>query len=465
MAVKGISKPPSDSKVERLKIPPHSIEAEQSVLGSMLIAPDSWDKVAELVVDSDFYNRSHQIIFRAIVRLLNKNQPIDLITVSEDLDGINELEDAGGFAYLGELARNTPSAANVTAYAQIIKERAVTRELIGVAHEIADAGYNPEGRNSGEILDMAESKVFEIAEKRTGKDEGPKNIESVLTKTIDRLEFLVKSNKEVTGVSTGYTDLDKKTSGLQPSDLIIVAARPSMGKTTFAMNLCENAMLLEEKPVLVFSLEMPAEQIMMRMLASLSRVDQTKIRTAQLNDEDWARISNTMAMLKDKDNLFVDDSSGLTPMEVRTRARKLARDKGGISLIMIDYLQLMRVPGLSENRTLEIAEISRSLKALAKELEVPVVALSQLNRGLEQRSDKRPINSDLRESGSIEQDADLIMFIYRDEVYHEQSADKGIAEIIIGKQRNGPIGTTRLTFQGQFSRFDNYAGPAIADDY
>lgn len=465
MSVKDSSRKNSDPKVERLKIPPHSIEAEQSVLGSMLIAPDSWDKVAELVNDEDFYNRSHQIIFRAILRLLNKSQPIDLITVSEDLEERNELDDAGGFAYLGELARNTPSAANVTAYAQIIKERAVTRELIGVAHEIAEAGYNPEGRNSGEILDMAESKVFEIAEKRTGKDEGPKDVESVLGKTIDRLEILVKSNKEVTGVSTGYTDLDKKTSGLQPSDLIIVAARPSMGKTTFAMNLCENAMLLETKPVLVFSLEMPSEQIMMRMLASLSRVDQTKIRTAQLNDEDWARMSNTMAMLKDKDNLFIDDSSGLTPMDVRTRARKLARDKGGISLIMIDYLQLMRVPSLSDNRTLEIAEISRSLKALAKELEVPVVALSQLNRGLEQRADKRPINSDLRESGSIEQDADLIMFIYRDEVYHEESTEKGIAEIIIGKQRNGPIGTSRLTFQGQFSRFDNYAGPAVDDQY
>jgi replicative DNA helicase len=465
MPVKAVPQKNSDAKVEKLKVPPHSIEAEQSVLGSMLIAPDSWDKVAEVVVETDFYNRSHQIIFRAILRLLTKSHPIDLITVSEDLEGMDELESAGGFAYLGELAKNTPSSANVSAYAQIIKERAVIRELIGVAHVIADTGYNPEGRNSGEILDMAESKVFEIAEKRTGKDEGPKNVEAVLTKTIDRLEVLVKSNKEVTGVSTGYTDLDKKTSGLQPSDLIIVAARPSMGKTTFAMNLCENAMLLEEKPVLVFSLEMPSEQIMMRMLASLSRVDQTKIRTAQLDDEDWARMSNTMAMLKDKDNLFIDDSSGLTPMDVRTRARKLAREKGGISLIMIDYLQLMQVPGLSDNRTLEIAEISRSLKSLAKELEVPVVALSQLNRSLEQRSDKRPINSDLRESGSIEQDADLIMFIYRDEVYNEQSTDQGVAEIIIGKQRNGPIGTSRLTFQGQFSRFDNYSGPAVEDKY
>ena len=464
MSVKAVSTP-NDKNVEKLQVPPHSIEAEQSVIGSMLIDPESWDKVAEIVTESDFYNRSHQIIFTAILKLLSDSIPVDIITVSEELEKHNHLEDAGGLAYLGELAKNTPSSANVTAYAKIISERAVTRELIGVAHEIAEVGYNPEGRESADILDLAESRVFEIAEKRTGENEGPKGVDAVLGKTIDRLEALVKTNKEVTGVSTGYTDLDKKTSGLQPSDLIIVAARPSMGKTTFAMNLVENAMLLEEKPVLVFSLEMPSEQIMMRMLASLSRVDQTKIRTAQLDDEDWARISNTMAMLKDKDNLFVDDSSGLTPMDVRSRARKLARERGGISLIMVDYLQLMRVPALSDNRTLEIAEISRSLKALAKELEVPVVALSQLNRTLEQRADKRPVNSDLRESGSIEQDADLIMFIYRDEVYHENSEDKGVAEIIIGKQRNGPIGTSRLTFQGQFSRFDNYAGPAVADEY
>lgn len=455
----------SDANVEKLKIPPHSIEAEQSVLGSMLIAPESWDKVAEVIVAEDFYNRAHQTIFAAILDILKHNQPVDLITTSEQLEKNNLLDEIGGFAYLAELAKNTPSAANVVAYAQIIKERAITRELIGVAHNIAEVGFNPEGRNSHELLDLAESQVFEIAEKRTGENEGPRDIEKVLGKTIDRLEALVKSGKEVTGVSTGFTDLDKKTSGLQGSDLIIVAARPSMGKTTFAMNLCENAMMSEEKPVLVFSLEMPSEQIMMRMLASLSRVDQTKIRTAQLDDSDWERISRTMAMLKEKDSLYVDDSSGLTPMDVRTRARKLARDKGGISMIMIDYLQLMRVPSLSENRTLEIAEISRSLKALAKELDVPVVALSQLNRGLEQRADKRPVNSDLRESGSIEQDADLIMFIYRDEVYHENSEYKGVAEIIIGKQRNGPIGTSRLTFQGQFSRFDNYAGPAIDDDY
>ena len=431
----------------------------------MLIDPETWDKVTELVTDTEFYNRSHQIIFKAILDLLANSNPVDLITVSEVLEKNDQLEDAGGFAYLGELARNTPSSANVTAYAKIIRERAITRELIGVANEIAEVGYNPEGRDSADNLDMAESKVFEIAERRTGESEGPQSIESVLGKTIDRLETLIKTDKEVTGVTTGFQDLDKKTSGLQGSDLIIVAARPSMGKTTFAMNLCENAMLAEDKPVLVFSLEMPSEQIMMRMLASLSRVDQTKIRTAQLDDEDWARISNTMAMLKEKDNLYVDDSSGLTPMDVRSRARKLARERGGLSMIMVDYLQLMRVPSLADNRTLEIAEISRSLKALAKELNIPVVALSQLNRSLEQRADKRPVNSDLRESGSIEQDADLIMFIYRDEVYHENSEYKGIAEIIIGKQRNGPIGTCRLTFQGQFSRFDNYAGPAFDDEY
>ncbi|MFB0912253.1 MAG: replicative DNA helicase [Glaciecola sp.] len=456
---------PKKDDVEQLKIPPHSIEAEQSVLGSMMIAPDSWDKVAEIVVESDFYNRSHRTIFGAIIKLLSNNQSVDTVTVKDTLAQSGKLDEAGGFSYLIELAKNTPSAANVSAYASVIRERAIVRELIGCAHDIAEVGYNPEGRNSADILDFAESKVFEIAEKRTGENEGPKDITTVLTKTVNRLDELVKQGLEITGVSTGYTDLDSKTSGLQRSDLIIVAARPSMGKTTFAMNLCENAMMLQDKPVLVFSLEMPAEQIMMRMLASLSRVNQTHIRTAQLDDEEWARMSGTIKTLKKKDNLYIDDSSGLTPMELRTRARKIARDKGGLSLIMIDYLQLMRVPSLSENRTLEIAEISRSLKALAKELEVPVVALSQLNRTLEQRADKRPINSDLRESGSIEQDADLIMFIYRDEVYNEASEMKGIAEIIIGKQRNGPIGTSRLTFQGQFSRFDNYAGPAFEDKY
>jgi replicative DNA helicase len=452
------------NEVEKLKVPPHSIEGEQSILGSMLQDPECWDKVSELVVVDDFYNGSHRIIFKAIVSLLAKNQPIDLITVEEVLESHGDLENAGGFAYLGEIAKNVPSSANVTAYCRIVKERSMLRKIISASHETTDMAYNAEGRTSQEILDLSEGKLFKLLESNISKGSGPMSTDRALTNTIDRLEILVAANSEVTGVSTGYTDLDKKTSGLQPSDLIIVAARPSMGKTTFAMNLCETAALHEDKPVLVFSLEMPTEQIMMRMLASVGRVDQTKIRTAQLDDEDWAKMSNAMAILKGKDNLYIDDTSGLTPIDVKTRAKKLYKEHGGLSMIMIDYLQLMHVPGMENNRTLEISEITRSLKSLAKELNVPVVALSQLNRSLEQRADKRPINSDLRESGSIEQDADLIMFIYRDEVYNDQSVDQGIAEIIIGKQRNGPIGKTRLVFNGQFSRFDNYAFGNEDDD-
>ncbi|MFC0118988.1 replicative DNA helicase [Pseudoalteromonas xiamenensis] len=455
-----------DKQVESLKVPPHSIEAEQSVLGGLMLDNEAFDRVAELVVSHDFYTRTHKLIFEAMEKLVELGQPIDLITISETLEKNNQLASVGGFAYLAEIAKNTPSAANIDAYAHIVRERAVVREMIGVANEIAEAGFNPEGRDSHELLDLAESKVFKIAEKRTKSTEGPQSIHAILEKTVDKIEELYQSPQDgVTGVSTGYNDLDKMTAGMQPSDLIIVAARPSMGKTTFAMNLCEHAAMTQDKPVLIFSLEMPSEQIMMRMLASLGRINQTKVRTGQLDDDDWARLSSTMGLLMDKGKMYVDDASGLTPTDVRSRARRIARDHGGISMIMVDYLQLMRVPSLSDNRTLEIAEISRSLKALAKELQCPVVALSQLNRTLEQRADKRPVNSDLRESGSIEQDADLIMFIYRDEVYHEDSPDKGIAEIIIGKQRNGPIGKVRLTFQGQYSRFDNYAGPAFEDEY
>ncbi|CAI8807858.1 MULTISPECIES: replicative DNA helicase [Kosakonia] len=456
---------PRDVQLEGMKVPPHSIEAEQSVLGGLMLDNERWDDVAERVVADDFYTRPHRHIFTEMHRLQEMGKPIDLITLAESLELQGQLDIVGGFAYLAELSKNTPSAANISAYADIVRERAVVREMISVANEIANAGFDPQGRSSEDLLDLAESRVFKIAESRANKDEGPKNIADVLEATVSRIEQLFQQPHDgVTGVNTGYDDLNKKTAGLQPSDLIIVAARPSMGKTTFAMNLVENAAMLQDKPVLIFSLEMPSEQIMMRSLASLSRVDQTRIRTGQLDDEDWARISGTMGILLEKRNIYIDDSSGLTPTEVRSRARRIAREHGGIGLIMIDYLQLMRVPSLSDNRTLEIAEISRSLKALAKELQVPVVALSQLNRSLEQRADKRPVNSDLRESGSIEQDADLIMFIYRDEVYHENSDLKGIAEIIIGKQRNGPIGTVRLTFNGQWSRFDNYAGPQYDDE-
>ncbi|WP_298719507.1 replicative DNA helicase [uncultured Oceanisphaera sp.] len=464
MSEKTVTK--ADQAVAQLKMAPHSFEAEQSVLGGLLLDNNAWDRVAEKVSEPDFYSRPHRLIFQAMQRLSQLSNPIDLITVQEELERHESLDTVGGFSYLVEIAKNTPSAANIGAYADIVRERAVVREMISVANEIAEAGFDPQGRDSTALLDLAETKVFKIAESRTNANEGPQPLRVLLEKTIDRIEELYKNpHQGITGVSSGYSDLDKKTAGFQSSDLIIVAARPSMGKTTFAMNLCEHAALTSDKPVLIFSLEMPSEQIIMRMLASLGRIDQTRIRTGQLDDEDWARLSSTMGMLLEKGQLYIDDSSGLTPTEVRSRARRVAREHGGISMIMIDYLQLMTVPSLSDNRTLEIAEISRSLKSLAKELKVPVIALSQLNRSLEQRADKRPVNSDLRESGSIEQDADLIMFIYRDEVYHDDTPEKGIAEIIIGKQRNGPIGKVRLTFQGQFSRFDNYAGPDFDDDY
>ena len=399
-----------------------------------------------------------------------RNQtPIDLITLDQALKAKGISDSVGGFAYLADLSNNTPNAINILAYAEIVREKAILRELIAVGNRIAENSYSPKGKDIKMVLDEAEREVFAIAEKRSSSTEGPQNVISVLESTIARIDTLSKleNHSGVTGVTTGFVELDKKTAGLQPSDLIIVAARPSMGKTTFAMNLCENAAMASDKPVLVFSLEMPAEQIMMRMIASLARVDQTKIRTGQnLDETEWSKIASVFGMFKQKNNLYIDDSSGLTPTELRSRARRVYRENNGLSMIMVDYLQLMRAPAFSDNRTLEIAEISRSLKALAKELEVPVVALSQLNRTLEQRADKRPVNSDLRESGSIEQDADLIMFIYRDEVYNDNSEDKGVAEIIIGKQRNGPIGRVRLAFNGQFSRFDNLAEQReYRDDY
>jgi len=445
--------------VPSIKSVPHSFEAEQAVIGGILLKNDVWNDLAERVVEQDFYHRAHRTIFAMIEKLSGEDIPVDLVTLSESLENNQELESVGGFAYLADLLQNTPSAANINNYADIVRERAIVRELIAVANEIGEAGYETEGRNSAELLDFAETKVFQIAESRTDKNAGPKALKDILKDTVARIDELCKNPKDgITGLSSGYADLDQKTTGFQPGDLIIVAARPSMGKTTFAMNLAEHAALNADKPTVIFSLEMPAEQIMNRMLSSLGRIDQGHIRTGQLDENDWASLSSTMSILLEKGNMFIDDSSALTPTELRSRARRIARDYGGVSLIMVDYLQLMRVPSLSENRTLEISEISRSLKALAKDLKCPVIALSQLNRGLEQRADKRPINSDLRESGAIEQDADLIMFIYRDEVYNENSDHKGIAEIIIGKQRNGPIGKIRLTFQGKYARFDDYTG-------
>ena len=458
-----------DQKTEQVSVPPHSTEAEQAVLGGIMLSNQHWDGIAERVIAEDFYTFAHKAIFQTMEELMRNQTPIDLITLDQALKAKGISDSVGGFAYLADLSNNTPNAINILAYAEIVREKAILRELIAVGNRIAENSYSPKGKDIKMVLDEAEREVFAIAEKRSSSTEGPQNVLSVLESTIARIETLGKleNHNGVTGVTTGFVELDKKTAGLQPSDLIIVAARPSMGKTTFAMNLCENAAMASDKPVLVFSLEMPAEQIMMRMIASLARVDQTKIRTGQnLEEAEWSKIASVFGMFKQKNNLYIDDSSGLTPTELRSRARRVYRENGGLSMIMVDYLQLMRAPAFSDNRTLEIAEISRSLKALAKELEVPVIALSQLNRTLEQRADKRPVNSDLRESGSIEQDADLIMFIYRDEVYNDNSEDKGVAEIIIGKQRNGPIGRVRLAFNGQFSRFDNLAEQReYRDDY
>ena len=458
-----------DQKTEQVSIPPHSTEAEQAVLGGIMLSNQHWDGIAERVIAEDFYTFAHKAIFQTMEELMRNQTPIDLITLDQALKAKGISDSVGGFAYLADLSNNTPNAINILAYAEIVREKAILRELIAVGNRIAENSYSPKGKDIKMVLDEAEREVFAIAEKRSSSTEGPQNVISVLESTIARIDTLSKleNHSGVTGVSTGFVDLDKKTAGLQPSDLVIVAARPSMGKTTFAMNLCENAAMASDKPVLVFSLEMPAEQIMMRMIASLARVDQTKIRTGQnLDETEWSKIASVFGMFKQKNNLYIDDSSGLTPTELRSRARRVYHENNGLSMIMVDYLQLMRAPAFSDNRTLEIAEISRSLKALAKELEVPVIALSQLNRTLEQRADKRPVNSDLRESGSIEQDADLIMFIYRDEVYNDNSEDKGVAEIIIGKQRNGPIGRVRLAFNGQFSRFDNLAEQReYRDDY
>jgi replicative DNA helicase len=436
------------------KVPPHSVDAEQSVLGGLMLDSRSYDQVADKIRDEDFYRHEHRILFRTIGRLIDQNKPVDVLTVSEALREMHELDQVGGEVYLFELANNTPSTANITAYADIVRERSVLRQLIFAASDIAENAFNAQGRSIVELLDAAERSVFSISEQGT-RGSGPVTIKDYLAKTMDRIDTLFHSNNPITGVPTGYHDFDNMTSGLQQSDLVIIAGRPSMGKTTLAMNIAENVAIKSRLPVLIFSMEMPGEAIVMRLLSSLCRIDQLRIRTGKLADEDWPRISSTVSMLSEAP-LFIDDTPGLSPAEMRARARRLAKEHGQLGLIMVDYLQLMQVPGNNENRTAEISEISRSLKGLAKELRVPVLALSQLNRGLEQRADKRPVMSDLRESGAIEQDADLIVFIYRDEVYNENTPDKGTAEIIVAKQRNGPIGKVRLTFMGQYTCFENF---------
>ena len=450
--------------VDALKVPPQSIDAEQSVLGGLLLDNQRWDAIADRISVEDFYRREHRLIFSAISALCQENSPADVITVSERLEQTGDLDSAGGLAYLGSLANNTPSAANVPAYADIVRERSILRQLLQATNEIGDVAYNPDGRSAIEVLDFAEKKVFDISENRARRRGGYEPIASLLTKTVDRIDQLYRTQGTVTGVATGFTDLDDKTSGLQKSDLVIIAGRPSMGKTTFAMNIAENAAVGHKIPVAIFSMEMPGTQLAMRMMASLGRINSHRVRTGKLDDEDWPRLTSAVSLLNDAP-IFIDDTPALTPMELRARARRIKREHD-LGLIIVDYLQLMQAgESGSENRATEISAITRALKGLAKELDVPLIAMSQLNRSLEQRTDKRPVMSDLRESGAIEQDADVILFIYRDEVYNEDSPSKGTAEIIIGKQRNGPIGKVTLTFLGEYTKFENYISGGFDREY
>jgi replicative DNA helicase len=451
--------PAGDAQLVSLKVPPHSIEAEQSVLGGLLLDNGAWDRIGDVVALDDFYRDDHRRIFRHIAKLIEQGRPADVVTVAESIESSEDKDRAGGLAYLGSLAQNTPSAHNIRRYAEIVRERAIMRKLVAVGNEIADSAFNPAGKEVGQLLDEAESRVFQIAEARARTGGGFHDIHQLLSQVMERVDFLYSRDNpsEVTGVPTGYRDLDSMTSGLQEGDLVIVAGRPSMGKTAFALNMGEHVAVHEKRPVAVFSMEMSGTQLAARMLGSIARIDQHKLRTGRLSDEDWNRLADGLGKLHDAP-IHIDETPALNPLELRARARRLARQYGKLGLIVVDYLQLMVTDGRrDENRATELSEISRSLKALAKELGVPVVALSQLNRSVESRNDKRPMMSDLRESGALEQDADVILFIYRDEVYNRDTAEKGKAEIIIGKQRNGPIGTVNLTFLGQYTRFENYA--------
>lgn len=441
--------------ISNIKVPPQSIQAEQSVLGGLMLDNQTWDSIADKVAEVDFYRKDHRLIFRTIEQLANKQTPFDVITMSESLEEIGELANSGGLSYLILLAKDTPSAANIVTYANIVREKSILRQLIHVSTEISDSAFNTEGRNTSELLENAERLVFNIAEKRQHDQGGFKSIKSAIKKAVDKIEIMFESDSKMIGISTSFSELDQITSGLQPSDLIIVAGRPSVGKTTIAMNMAENIAVKGDKPVAIFSMEMPDDSLSMRMMSSLGRIDLQKIRTGKLDDDEWPRLASTINLLAEA-KLFIDDTPALTTTEVRSRARRLTREHGQLGLIVIDYLQLMQSPSSGNNRVQQISDISSGLKAMAKELNVPVVALSQLNRNLEQRPNKRPMMSDLRESGAIEQDADLIVFVYRDEVYNPDTPDKGIAEVIIGKQRNGPLGTVRLDFHGAQTRFANH---------
>jgi replicative DNA helicase len=450
----------ADESINKLRLPPHSIEAEQSLLGGLLIDNEALDKVADVVSVSDFYRQDHQIIYQHIHQLIERSQPADIVTVGESLESNAELNTVGGLEYLGLLAENTPTAANIRGYAQIVRERSIMRNLVQVGTEIVDSALSPQGRDAQQLLDESESKIFQIAEAGKNDRIGFTDIKELLPQVAERIDQLFQRDNpsDVTGVPTGYKDLDMMTSGLQPGDLVIIAGRPSMGKTSLALNIAEYVAIDTGLPAAIFSMEMASTQLVSRLIGSVGKLNQHKMRTGQLDDNDWEKLSYALGQLNEAP-IFIDEGSALNPYEVRARARRLHKQCGKLGLVVIDYLQLMGLAGSSENRATEISEISRSLKSLAKELNVPVVALSQLNRSVEQRPDKRPVMSDLRESGAIEQDADVIMFIYRDEVYNPESPDKGVAEIILAKQRNGPVGRVKLTFLGEFTKFENYANP------
>ena len=456
----------ADDQIDKLKLPPHSVEAEQSLLGGLLIDNEAIDKIADLMSEVDFYRHDHRLIYHHISKVIEANQPADIITVGESLEKSDELKNVGGIAYLGMLAENTPTSANIRGYAQIIRERSIMRSLAMVGSDIAESAYSPQGRDAQQLLDESEAKIFQIAESGKRDNIGFSDIQHLLPKVVESVEERMQNASDVTGMPTGFTDLDKMTSGLQPSDLIIIAGRPSMGKTSLALNMAEHVAIEKKMPVAVFSMEMASMQLTTRLIGSVGRVDQHKMRTGQLDDDDWEKLTDSLGQLNEAP-IHIDEGSALNTFEVRARARRLQRQVGQLGLIVIDYIQLMSAPTgkQTENRATEISEISRSLKSLAKELNVPVVALSQLNRSVEQRVDKRPVMSDLRESGAIEQDADVIMFIYRDEVYNPESPDKGLAEILLAKQRNGPVGVVKLTFLGQYTRFENFANPGYDVGY
>ncbi len=455
---------PVDRQVAQLRIPPHSLEAESSVLGGLLLDNSAWDRVSDLVKDNDFYRHEHKLVYAAVATLVNASKPADVITVFEQLQSLGKADEVGGLAYLNSLAQYVPSAANIRRYAEIVRERAILRKLLTASDEIATNAFNPQGKSVAKILDEAEQKIFNIGEEGSRMKQGFQGMDTLVVDLMDRVQEMADNPNDITGVPTGFYDLDRMTAGFQAGDMIVLAARPSMGKTALAINIAEHVALNEGLPVAVFSMEMGASQLAVRIVGSIGRINQGHLRTGKLTDDEWPRLTEAIEKLRNI-SLHIDETPGLTPSELRANARRLARQCGKLGLIVVDYLQLMSGSGNSngENRATELGEISRGLKMLAKELQCPVIALSQLNRSVEQRTDKRPMMSDLRESGAIEQDADIIMFIYRDEYYNKDSKEPGVAEVIIGKQRNGPTGTVKLAFLNQLTRFESLASGGSGD--